>query len=222
MKNYREIFGNIDIASYREAAWKFLPDKIKALFIFESPPYPPPVYPISKKINPDWSYFFNYKSSGSNNLRRIMCKTLFDKNMDSAEKFLKEFSGQGYFLVDAVNYPINDIIQENKHLIRVDSNNKVSPDERVKIIHSEAGELIKTINFWAGKSKSNLQDVKMIVIKATVFKGLFAKGSEFKEKVDVGIFNVLNDFKIDYPLFNINTFKEVVRKLLDLNFSPKI
>lgn len=219
LKNYKKIFGNININLYLEAAEKFLPEnKINTIFIFESPPFEPPFHPISNKYNEKWSYFYNYKSDGSDNLRRIICRTLFNEKMDSAKGFLEKFSNQGYFLVDAVNYPIDDIIKESKHLIKVDSKNKVHPDERVEIIYSEADELVKTIDYWVGKSRSNLPNIKMIVVKATVFKGLFTKNNKFKEKVDDGIFNVLNDSKIDYPLFNINTFKEVVRELLNLNF----
>lgn len=110
--------------------------------------------------------------------------------MVNAKDFLDEFSNQGYFLVDAVNYPINDIIQEHKHLIRVDKNNKVHPDERVDIIYSETDELVKTIDCWVKKSKSNLPNIKMTAVKATVFKGLFTKSNRFKEKIDDGGFNV--------------------------------
>lgn len=219
LKNYKEIFGNISINPYFEAAREFLPkNKIKTLFIFESPPFEPSIHLVSNKYNEKWSYFYNYKSDGSDNLRRIICETLFDKKMNSAERFLKDFSNQGYFLVDAVNYPINDIIPEWKHLIRVDRNNKVHPDERVNIIYSETDDLVKTIDYWVKESKSNLSNIKMIIVKATVFKGLFTKNNKFKEKADNGAFNLLNNFKIDYPFFYINTFKKVVRKLLNLNF----
>jgi len=218
-KNYKEIFGNINTGPYLEAAEKFLPkNKIKTLFIFESPPFPPPFHPINNEYNGKWSYFFNYESNGSDSLRRIMCDTLFNEKMISAFDFLKKFSNQCYFLVDAVNYPINDIVDERKNLVKIDGNNKVHSNERVKIISSEADELVKTIYYWSDKSKSNISNIKMIVIKATVFKGLFKEENKFKEKVDNKIFRVLNDFQIDYPLFYINTFKEKVRKLLNLNF----
>lgn len=221
-QNYKEIFGNIDTKPYKEAAEKFLPEnKIKTIFIFESPPFPPPYHPLTKRYNKEWSYFFNFKSTGSDNLRRIMCSTLFNEKCKSSLDFLRKFSNQGYFLIDAVNYPINDIIEEKKHLIKTDRNNKVHPGERVEIIDSEVGDLLDTINYWSRKSKSNLSDIKIIVIKATVFKGLFEKDNEFKEKVNTGQLNVLNDFKIDYPLFNINTFKRQVRKLLNLNFTTE-
>ena len=75
MKNYREIFGRIDATSYKEAAGRFLPNKIKRLFIFESQPFGPPIHPITKKTNSDWSYFYRYETGGSDNLRRIICST---------------------------------------------------------------------------------------------------------------------------------------------------
>lgn len=218
-KNYKEIFGNINTKPYFEATEKFLPkNKIRTLFIFESPPFPPPFHPLNDKYNKNWSYFFNYESTGSDKLRSIMCDTLFNEKMNSAFSFLEKFSNQGYFLVDAVNYPINDIIEEQKHLIKIDRDNKVHPDERVEIIDSKVGDLLGTIDYWLEKSKSNLSNIKMIVIKATVFKGLFLRNNKFKEKVDDRVFNVLNDFKINYPLFYINTFKKEVRRLLGLNF----
>ena len=37
-KDFRDIFGNIDINKYEEAAKTFRPKKIKVLFIAESPP----------------------------------------------------------------------------------------------------------------------------------------------------------------------------------------
>lgn len=221
-KNYKEIFGNININLYLKAAEKFLPkNKIETLFIFESPPFPPPYHPLTNKYNKEWSYFFNYKTKGSDPLRRIMCDTLFNEKMRSALDFLIKFSNQGYFLVDAVNYPINDIIEERKDLVRIDNKNKVHSDERVKIIGSELVDLINTINYWVKKSKSDLSDIKIIVIKAPVFKGLLKTDNEFKEKVDNGVLNVLNNFKIDYPLFYINTFKKHVRDLLNLKFTSE-
>ena len=217
MKNYREIFGKIDTTSYKEAAGRFLPHKIKRLFIFESPPFGPPIHPITKKTNSDWSYFYRHETDGSDNLRRIICSTLFDEKMMNAKGFLEKFCTQGYFLVDAVNYPIDDIISEHKHMVKL-YKGKVHSDEREKIVFCEAEELVNTIKYWVEESKSNLLDIKMIVIKAPVFRGLFTNDNKFKEKVDTGEFQVLNDYKIDYPLFNINTFKAEVRKLLKLSF----
>ena len=146
-KNYKEIFGNININPYLKVAEKFLPkNKIETLFIFESPPFPPPYHPLTNQYNKEWSYFFNYETNGSNKLRGIMCNTLFNEKMRSALDFLIKFSSQGYFLVDAVNYPINDIIEERKHLIKTDRDNKVHPNERVEIINSEVEHLLDTIN----------------------------------------------------------------------------
>jgi len=217
MKNYREIFGKIDTSFYKKAAGRFLPKKIKSLFIFESPPFEPPILPITNKTNSDWSYFYRYETDGSDNLRRIICSTLFDEKMTSAKSFLEKFCAQGYFLVDAVSYPIDDIISEHKYMVKL-YKGKVHSDEREKIVFCESEELVNTIKYWVEESKSNLLNIKMIVIKAPVFRGLFTDDNKFKEKVEKGTFQVLNDYKIDYPLFDINTFKAEVRKLLKLSF----
>ena len=81
--NFREIFGNIDTAPYGEAAERFLPNKIKVLFIFESPSFSPPVNPITGAKNPEWSYFYRYESTGSNFLRNKVSITLFNEKMES-------------------------------------------------------------------------------------------------------------------------------------------
>ena len=129
VNNYREIFGNIDTFSYRKAAEMFLPDKIDVLFIFESPPFPPPIDPVTGVKNPDWSYFFRYESSGSNFLRNKVSITLFNEKMDIAKSFLEKFCKSGYFLIDAVNYPINKITEDNG-LIKLTSMGEVNPKER--------------------------------------------------------------------------------------------
>lgn len=215
MKNYREIFGQIDTSFYKEAARRFLPNNIKRLFIFESPPFGPPIHPITKKTNSNWSYFYRYETGGSDNLRRIICSTLFDEKMTSSKIFLEKFCVEGYFLVDAINYPIDDIITEHKHMVKL-YKDKVHSDEREKIVFCEAEELVNTINYWVKESQSNFLDIKMIVIKAPVFRGLFTNDNKFKEKIDSGVFQVLNDYKIDYPLFHINTFKVEVKKLFKI------
>ncbi|GAH60304.1 unnamed protein product, partial [marine sediment metagenome] len=93
--DYQEVFGNIKIEPYREAAERFLPDKIKVLFIFESPPFPPPIHPITGEKNPDWSYFYRFETKGSNNLRREVYAAVFDKKVVDHEGFLYEFCKEG-------------------------------------------------------------------------------------------------------------------------------
>lgn len=215
--DYQEVFGNIKIEPYREAAERFLPDKIKVLFIFESPPFPPPIHPITGEKNPDWSYFYRFETKGSNNLRREVYAAVFDKKVVDHEGFLYEFCKEGYFLIDSVNYPINRIIEENKHRVKLTRKGDVDNKEREKVIYLEANNLIKTIEYWVKKSDSKLNEIKMLLVKVSVFNGLMIYDNHFKQKVVDGKYNVLNTNTIPFPMVpNNKKFIADVRKLLEL------
>lgn len=217
--NYREIFGNINIDLYRKAAERFLPDKIKTLFIFESPPFPPPVNPVTGVENPEWSYFYRYESTGSNFLRNKVSIALFNEKMVIAEAFLEKFCRSGYFLIDAVSYPINKITIDNG-LIKLTSKGAVNSKERQNIVYSEAQELINTLNYWFHKSRSTyINEIKILVIKVPVFNGLMIYDNPFKSLVDDGTYKVLNDYPIPFPMPPHNViFTREVRKLLKISF----
>jgi len=219
LNNYREIFGNIDSAPYRKAAERFLPDKIKVLFIFESPPFPPPVNPVTGVKNSEWSYFYRYESTGSNFLRNKVSIALFNEKMDIAKVFLERFCNSGYFLVDAVNYPINKITEE-KGLIKLTSKGEVDSKERQNIVYSEAQGLVDTINYWVDKSLStDINEVKMLVIKVPVFNGLMLYNNPSKSLVGDGTYKVLNDYSIPFPMPPHDLiFIREVRKLLNISF----
>ena len=215
--DYKEVFGNIDIDPYREAAERFLPDKIKVLFIFESPPVPPPIHPITGLKDSNWSYFYRFETKGSNNLRREVCSAVFDKKVVDHEKFLYEFCKEGYFIIDSVNYPINKIIEENKHKVKLNKKGDVDNKEREKVIYLEANNLIKTIEYWVKKSDSKLNEIKMLLVKVSVFNGLMIYDNHFKQKVVDGKYNVLNTNTIPFPMVpNNKKFIADVRKLLEL------
>jgi len=216
-KDYKEIFGNIDINPYFDAAKRFLPDKIKVLFIFESPPFSPPIHPITKKENPEWSYFYRFETKGSNALRREVCDALFNKKIVDHEVFLNEFfCNKGYFLIDAVNYSINKIIEENKHMIK-NRNGKVDHRERERVIFCEAEDLVSTIEYWVNKSNSDINEIKILLVKVSVFNGLMFCDNPFKKLVDDKQYNVLNTDTIPYPMVpNNKKFRAEVRKYLNI------
>lgn len=215
--NYREVFGNINTEPYREAAIRFLPDKIKVLFIFESPPFPPPVHPITGVKNSNWSYFYRFETKGSNSLKREVCSAVFDKKVVDYEYFLYEFCKEGYFLIDSVNYPINRIVEENKHRVKLTRKGDVDNKEREKVIYLEANNLIKTIEYWVKESDSKLFEIKMLLIKVSVFKGLMIYDNHFKKKIVDRKYNVLNTDTIPFPMVpNNKKFIIDVRKLLKL------
>ena len=218
IKNYREIFGNINTEPYKIAAERFLPDKIEVLFIFESPPFPPPIDPISGDKNLNWSYFYRYESKGSDFLRNKIFSTLFSEKMLSSKVFLEKFAGNGYFLIDAVNYPINKIAKD-KGFVKITSKGEVDSKERQKIIYSEASELISTMEYWIQKSSlSKVEKVKILIIKVPVFNGLMFCDNPFKKNVEDGVYRVLNDHPIPFPMPPHDVvFKREVRKLLNIN-----
>lgn len=215
VKNYREIFGNIDTVPYMKAAERFLPDKIKVLFIFESPPFPPTVNPVTGVKNPEWSYFYRYESTRSNFLRNKVSIALFNEKMDIAKVFLERFCKSGYFLIDAVNYPINKIT-EDKGLIKLTSKGEVDSKERQKIVYSESQKLVDSVKYWMDKSElTDINELKILVIKVPVFNGLMLYNNPFKSLVDNGTFKVLNDYSIPFPMPPHDvTFIREVRKLL--------
>lgn len=219
VKNYREIFGNIDTVSYIKAAERFLPDKIKVLFIFESPPFPPPVNPVTGVKNPEWSYFYRYQSTGSNFSRNKVSITLFNEKMDISKVFLEKFCKSGYFLIDAVNYPISKIT-EDKGLIKLTSKGKVDSKERQKIVYSESQKLVDSVKYWIDKSElTEINEVKILVIKVPVFNGLMLYNNPFKSLVDNGTYKVLKDYSIPFPMPPHDvTFVREVRKLLNISF----
>ncbi len=218
VNNYREIFGNIYTVPYMEAAERFLPNKIKVLFIFESPPFPPPINPVTGVKNPEWSYFFRYETTGSNFLRNKVSIALFNEKMDIPKVFLEKFCKSGYFLIDAVNYPINKITEDNG-LIKLTNKGEVYPKERQKIVYSEAQELVDSIKYWIDKSELiDISEVKILVIKVPVFNGLMLYNNPFKSLVDNGTYKVLNDYSIPFPMPPHDTaFIREVRKLLNIS-----
>jgi len=217
-RNFREIFGNIDVDPYKETALRFLPGTIKVLFIAESPPFPPPFDPITKEYNDDWSYFYRYENHRSNFLRQKFSLAIYYRTFANPKDFLDLFCEDGYFLIDAVEYPINKI-EINKNLIKLNRKGEVDTKEREKIIHFEAENCLNDrIEEWINKTKgTNLKDLKIIIIKVPVFDALMLTENPFKDYYDKSIYNVLNEDPIPFPMSPFDkVFISKIRKLLSL------
>lgn len=183
---------SIDLRIYRNQAEKYLPEKIKILFIAESPPAP------DKYGRKSYIYFDTAK-------REVLLTTLtaavfgdgngFAKYYDKSV-FLKRLKAEGYFLIDAVEYPINMI---------KGGNNKET------IIRNEANNLLERLNGLRGRNKVDLE-TKIILIKASVYNALLEL---LKEKN----YNVLNEGKIDFPkYYNDRDVIYEIRRLINLYF----
>jgi len=175
---------NINTNIYKEASEKFLPDKIRVLFIAESPPA-------------NESFFF-FKFAKQEILLTTLTTAVFgDGNCftkdDIKNDFLKKLKGQGYFLIDAVEYPINNIKGKN----------------REPIIREESENLLVRLNELKQRNKIDSL-TKIILIKVSVFNVLHKL---LKEKG----YNVLNNAKIDFPkYYNDRDVIREIRRLLKL------
>ena len=92
------------IDEYQKAAIRYRPDRIRVLFLAESPPAPRPCRPPS--------YFF-FPNSFSDLLFATVIFALYGirykKDPVLKESLLQKFRADGFWLMDAVEYPINNI-----------------------------------------------------------------------------------------------------------------
>jgi len=175
---------NINTNTYKEASEKFLPEKIRVLFIAESPPA-------------NGSFFF-FEFARQEILLTTLTTALFGdgngftKN-DSKVDFLKELKREGYFLIDAVEYPINMTSDKNRELIiRKENDNLLERLEGLKRINRVDA------------------DTKIILIKKSVYNILV---NVLREKG----FNILNNSKVDFPkYYNDRNVIGEIRKLLNI------
>jgi hypothetical protein len=133
---------------YRKASEKYRSDKIKVLFIAESPP--------AKNKKGELRYFYfdrddkGEKLKGKNQgLYTNMMKVIFEKEFNDSEPkevFLESFKGRGFFLIDAVKFPINKGYNKS---------------DRKKLIEKYSKDI--------GKEIGNLKPEKTIVICKAVY-----------------------------------------------------
>ena len=169
---------------YKTAAQKYNPDKIKILFIAESPPF--------KEEGEALRYFYFENLTKRDSLFRNIMQVLFPEEYDDFKKskdkvpLLNKFKENGFFLIDACDYPIN----QYKNRTRDDLINKDFP----KLLQK-----IKTVID---------DDTKTILIKKNIFDLLF-----YRLKSE-GI-NAINTEHLDFPSSgNQKKFKTKLCKLL--------
>ena len=118
----------------------------------------------------------------------------YTKN-DSKIEFLKTLQDKGYFLIDAVEYPINITNNRNRELI----------------IEKETDNLIDRLKDLESQNKID-RYTKIILIKKSVFNVL---SNTLKQKG----YNILNKTKVDFPKYynDRDTIREI-RNLLEINY----
>ena len=183
----------MSVEMYEEAAEKYKPDKIKTLFIAESPPFE------KKGEEPRYFYFEDVKKRDF--LFRSIMEVLFPEEYNDFKEsdkkatkkkvpLLKKFKEGCFFLIDACDEPINQ--HKNRDFFIGKDFQKLV--ERIKgLIH---------------------KDAEIILIKKNIFDLLF------KELKDRG-FNVINTGHLDFPSSgNQLKFKKKLKKLLKRRTKP--
>ncbi len=169
---------------YKRVAQKYRPSSIRRLFIAESPPH--------KKEGEELRYFYFEKVRGKDFLFRNLMMVLFPKEYEIHKKdknkkyLLGKFKNNGNFLIDACEYPINQIAEK----------------ERNKVIENESKNLIKQLKSLFSKN------TKIILIKKNVYEILALK-------LKNAGFDILNNQFIDFPSQgNQKKFRNKLKNLL--------
>lgn len=193
--NYNSGFQNMDTSVYKAHREKYLPKKIKFLFVAESPP--------AFKGDSPQAYFYFPEIPKADSLFYTIIKAIydldFDKHVHSRTDKLTQFCLDGFYLIDSVDYPINKDRQFN------DIDNKL----RELIIENNKEEfenhIARLIQF------GHINDMtKTILIKETVYNQLF----------DNPMLKIVNVTIIGFPQYikdrnTIEAIREIIRVPLE-------
>lgn len=182
------------IKIFRNAANKYLPDKISFLFIAESPPWS--LYPQKA------GYFYFDECTGNEMFFSTILNGIFGikyyKGKNDKCALLSKLKDNGIWLTDAVEFPIN----------KDENGLTVSNKTRERIIRENLSNLLDGLNRFKEQGIVN-RKTKLILIKETVHNALY---DSLKEKG----FNILNEKYIAFPRYSFDpNVTEPIKKLLD-------
>ena len=172
---------------------KYKPELIECLFIAESPPAPSKDEFIGECK--DLRFFYNSSQTKRDFLFKNLMEIIFGNNFESDYKknknkcyYLSQFQKKGFYLIDAVEYPINDIKDSERNII-IENNKK---------------ELIDKLNCIL-----LTKETPIILIKQNVYGILYT----YLKKEG---FNVVNTEPIPFPSHgHQKEFKSLVGNILN-------
>ncbi|MHA1191647.1 MAG: hypothetical protein ACTSP9_05050 [Promethearchaeota archaeon] len=172
---------------YERSALKYKPEKkkLKYLFIAESPPYGP-----TKDGKPRYFYFDDVAEK--DNLLRYIIKGVFSEeyNKTNKKRWLSELRDNGFFLIDAVEYPIDNLPEGKERNDHIKKN--------IPILIEKIKDLVNN-------------NTKIILIKRNIFEILI-------KKLKTPEFNVINKKLLPFPSRGWqNKFSEELSELLKIN-----
>jgi hypothetical protein len=172
------------LKKYSTAAKKYMPTKINILFVAESPP-------SSGKY-----VYFGDETPGA--LLTTIMKSLNINGPYTKErkiKLLEELKEKGAFIMDAVEYPIDNVNNER---------------ERENIIERESENFLNRLNELFKKGIVT-KETKIVLIKHSVYNVLYQKLK------DCG-YNVVNKGKIRFPKYNDSQTVKDINNALGIVF----
>ena len=187
-------FQNMDTTVYKTHREKYLPERIRYLFIAESPP--------AFKGHKPTAYFYFPSVPKADSLFYTIVKAIynidFEKHKDDRTKLLTQFCKDGYYLIDSVEYPIN------KNTKFVDIDNSV----REIIIRNNSVRFNSHIRGLIQKGHID-KTTKTILIKETVY-------NQYSQTANLSI---VNKGYIGFPQYvkDRNTI-ELIREILKINY----
>lgn len=154
------------ISYYEETRRKYKPEEIRTLLIAEAPP---------KTDSGRFFYFKDVKDKDSLFLEtmKVLYPDLFTSTKEVREMkpdFLKQFSNDGFYLIDASEVPMED----------------TTPRIKIRQLREHLPSLMDKVRNLVDK------ETKIILISATVYKVCF-------EPLKNAGLNVLNEGSIDFP-----------------------
>ena len=166
----------------------FIPEEIKVLFLAESPPAYPGELPVK--------YFYMTHAAGAEPLFSTIMLAVYNikyrRNPDIKLELLKQFCNEGYFLMDAVEHPIN--IPGLDREIEIE-NNKERFLKRIETLRTEG---------------NYTDDTKTILIKQSVY-------NVYRDCEEL---NILNNEFIGFPYWCNNEI--IAGKIRELFISNNI
>ncbi|NQV01284.1 MAG: hypothetical protein HQ542_01455 [Bacteroidia bacterium] len=173
---------------FQQARQKYKPIRIKLLFIAEAPPneYSDRFFYFENVFSHDSLFWELMRYAFPMETKGIETPFLRPKKTD----FLLRFKGMGYFLEDAIDFPLPK---------------KISSSKKIKIIKENQQDLLRKLHRLLP-----FKEVPIILISYTVYKA----NREFLKSYG---YNVIHDHPIAFPLGNLRTrFQEEMNKI---NFS---
>jgi hypothetical protein len=192
MAKYDSGFQNMNTYIYKTHREKYLPEKIKWLFVAESPP--------AFKGEIPQAYFYFPEIPKADSLFYTIIKAIynidFEKHVHNRTEILTQFCKDGYYLIDSVEYPIN----KNTQFVEIDNSVR---------------EIIIKNNSERFNNHISELTIKGHIVKSTAT--LLIKETVYNQYSQIPNLNIANKGYIGFPQYvKDRNMIELIRKILNI------